>query len=135
MAKRGRIGAGDKWASELIDVLSEFVDEEAEIIGETFKETANETKEMVQGASPGTGEYASGWEVIEKNTADSVSYTVGNTKYYMLTHLLEKGHAVKNQYGEPSRAGAKARVRGKRHIKPAEIWGNETLLERLRNKL
>ena len=50
-----------------------------------------------------------------------------------MTHLLEKGHAVKNQYGEPVRG--KKRVRGRRHIKPAEVWGVNELLERLRAEL
>ena len=135
MAKRGRIGKSDNLASELIDVLSEFVEEENITIKGVFQRTADDTKKLVQEKSPGAGKYASGWAVIAHNRPDSVSYTVGNPKYYMLTHLLEKGHAVKNQYGEPTRAGAKHRVRARRHIKPAEVWGNHTLIERLKKEL
>ena len=75
----------------------------------------------------------------EKNkggfAGNTVSYTVANTAHYQLTHLLEKGHAVRNQYGGPDRPGAKKRVSARRHIKPAEIWGNQLLLAKLRSKL
>lgn len=138
MAKKYRIGKGDQWVDELIGVLDEFVDEEADTIDEVFKQTAEETKDMVVAKSPGSGEYASGWEVVSKTRGamgESVSYTVANTRHYQLTHLLEKGHAVRNQYGEPDRPGAKKRVRARRHIKPAEVFGNELLLARLRSKL
>lgn len=134
MAKR--IGKGDKWVEELVDVLAEFVDEECDTINEVFADTAEDTKKMVSESSPErTGAYAQGWEVVKEVKGDSISYTVGNPKHYRLTHLLERGHAVLNQYGEPTRTGAKKRVRARRHIKPAEIWGNETLLSRLRGKL
>lgn len=134
MAKR--IGKGDAWAAELVDVISEFVDEECKTIDEVFSETSEDTRRMVSDTSPEkTGAYAQGWEVITENKGDSISYTVGNPKHYRLTHLLERGHVVRNQYGEPSRSGAKKRVSAKRHIKPAEVWGNETLIARLRNKL
>lgn len=137
--KRKIIGTGEKWGDALISVLEEFVEEEADVIDEVFKETANETKDMVQNSSPGSGEYASGWEVIAHHHTDafgdSITYTVGNPKHYQLTHLLEKGHAVKNQYGEPTRPNAKHRVSARRHIRPAEAWGNTTLIERLKSKL
>lgn len=140
MAKRYRISKGDQWVDELISTLDEFVDEECDTINEVFKDTANETKDMVAAKSPErTGAYASGWEVVEKNkggfAGNTVSYTVANTQHYQLTHLLEKGHAVRNQYGGPDRPGAKKRVSARRHIKPAEIWGNQLLLAKLRSKL
>ena len=133
---RKRIGAGDAWAEELVDVLSEFVEEETETINKVFNETSEDTRRMVSDTSPRkTGAYAEGWKVIKEIKPDSISYTVGNPEHYRLTHLLERGHVVRNQYGDPSRSGAKKRVSAKRHIKPAEVWGNETLLARLRNKL
>ena len=137
MAKRYRIGKGDQWVDELIGILDEFVDEECETIDEVFSDVADETKDMVQAKAP-PGAYASGWKVIRNTRGvmqESVSYTVGNPEHYRLTHLLEKGHAVKNQYGGPTRPGKKKRVSAKRHIKPAEIFGNELLLAKLRSKL
>lgn len=131
--------ARNNWADELVDILNQYVDEECKTIDQVFEQTANDTCQMVRQASPGSGEYASGWEVIREsgNTwgGFKVGYTVGNPEHYRLTHLLEKGHAVKNQYGGPSRPGKKKRVRGRRHIAPAEKKGTELLLSRLRKDL
>lgn len=120
-----------------MDVLDEFVDRELEVIDETYRETGKETCDMVRDSSPvGTGAYASGWEVKETQTGamgEQLSVIVCNPKHYQLTHLLEKGHAVRNQYGEPDKG--KKRVAARRHIKPAEIWGKQMLLTKLREKL
>ena len=48
MGKKYRIGKGDQWVDELVDILHDFADEEADTIEEVFKDVANETKEMVQ---------------------------------------------------------------------------------------
>ncbi len=140
MGRRGRriVGTRAQLGEALMDILSEFIDEEEEVIKQAFNEVANETAAKVRAKSPrDEGDYADGWEVIEHVKTDafgsSISYTVGNPEHYQLTHLLEKGHAVKNQYGAPVRG--KARVRGRRHIKPAEQWGINELVERLKAKL
>lgn len=132
MAKRPGI------SDELIDILNEFVEEEEKTIQKVFKQTAEDTKDMIKGTSPGSGEYASGWEVKTEASGmlgGDVVYTVCNPSHYQLTHLLEKGHVVKNQFGTPTRPGRKKRTKAIRHIKPAEQWGNQELIERLRAKL
>lgn len=132
MAKRSGI------SDELVEILNEFVDEEEKIIQKVFKQTAEDTKDMIKGTSPGNGEYASGWEVKTEASGmlgGDVAYTVCNPSHYQLTHLLEKGHVVKNQFGTPTRPGRKKRTKAIRHIKPAEQWGNQELIERLRAKL
>lgn len=132
MAKRSGI------SDELVEILNEFVDEEEKIIQKVFKQTADDTKDMIKGTSPGNGEYASGWEVKTEASGmlgGDVVYTVCNPSHYQLTHLLEKGHVVKNQFGTPTRPGKKKRTKAIRHIKPAEQWGNQELIERLRAKL
>lgn len=139
MGKKGRPTKAAQFAETLTDILVKFVDEEKDIIVDTLRETANDTKDKVQAKAPAdSGEYRNGFEVIEESNGslkDHVTIVVGNPKHYQLTHLLEKGHAVKNQYGAPTRAGAKKRVRGKRHFKPAETWGTEAALSRLRERL
>lgn len=132
MAKRSGI------SDELIDILNEFVEEEEKTIQKVFKQTAEDTKDMIKGTSPGSGEYASGWEVKTEASGmlgGDVVYTVCNPSHCQLTHLLEKGHVVKNQFGTPTRPGRKKRTKAIRHIKPAEQWGNQELIERLRAKL
>ena len=137
MAKRRCTASGI--SDELVDILNKFVEQEEEIIQEVFKETADDTKEMVAAKSPNrNGAYASGWQVKAEKAGklgQDVHYSVCNPAHYQLTHLLEKGHAVVNQYGTPTRSGAKKRVRGQRHIKPAERQGNALLVERLMEKL
>ena len=139
MGRRKRIvGKRAQFNDALHDILAEFIEEEEETINNVYREVANETEKMVVAKAPrDSGDYADGWKVIAHAKTDAfgttISYTVGNPEHYQLTHLLEKGHAVKNQYGAPVRG--KARVRGRRHIKPAETWGINELIERLRAKL
>jgi hypothetical protein len=56
------------------------------------------------------GGYSKGWRIQR----DGNGYIVHNGKYPGLTHLLEHGHVIKNQYGEYGRAPAIV------HIKPVE---------------
>ncbi|MBQ3989298.1 MAG: HK97 gp10 family phage protein, partial [Bacteroidales bacterium] len=103
MAYRRKVNvARGQLVGVLNDVLSEFVDEEKKTINEVYRSVANETEKMVSGNSPkDSGDYAEGWKVVAKTKSDSfgetISYVVGNPEHYQLTHLLEKGHAVKNQ--------------------------------------
>lgn len=120
-------------ADELMDILNEFVEEEEETIDRVFKSVAQETQQMVSEKSPGDGDYASGWEVKAERVGfqgGTVQYTVCNPKHYRLTHLLEKGHQSKNQFGGPYK-----RVKAIRHIRPSEQWGNKRLVERLKDEL
>ena len=47
-----------------------------------------------------SGAYAKDWVADARPSATGVDVTVHNKDHYQLTHLLEKGHAVANQYGE-----------------------------------
>ena len=123
------------WEKELIDTLNQFEQKENKIIHDVFHEVAEETKDMVAAKSPGKGEYASGWEVKTKNRGGDVDYIVCNPEHYQLTHLLEKGHVVRNQYGSPKVQGKLHRTRARRHIKPAERKGIQLLLKELKSKL
>lgn len=121
---------------EIAAILNEFVDEEKEIIESVYESVADDTRRMVTETSKakfkGEGEYARGWEVKQTGNLrrGETQLVVCNPKHYRLTHLLEKGHASMNQYGGPYK-----RVRGRRHIKPAEKWGKEELIRRLKAEL
>lgn len=67
--------------------------------------------------------YLKGWETKStyKMTTDSTLYTIWNPKQYMLTHLLEKGHVMKN--GKRTRAFP--------HVSVAAEKGMQYLDERL----
>lgn len=70
--------------------------------------------------------YARGWAVSATNDG----YVVHNKRHYRLTHLLEHGHNVVNQWGATGkRAGAHP------HIAPAELEGVQKFIDEVNQKL
>ena len=106
---------------ELADVINEGLKEYADLATEEVKgavrKSAKAVKDQINGSAPvWTGRYAKSWKV--KTTAESANgleQTVYSPTRYMLSHLLEKGHA--------KRGGG--RVRAIPHIAPAEEMGIE----------
>ena len=106
---------------ELADVINEGLKEYADLATEEVKgavrKSAKAVKDKINGSAPvRTGRYAKSWKV--KTTAESANgleQTVYSPNRYMLSHLLEKGHA--------KRGGG--RVRAIPHIAPAEEMGIE----------
>jgi hypothetical protein len=112
--------------------LRQILEEYSEQLGRNFdkvaRETAKDTVQTLKNTSPrDTGDYARGW-AYKKDKGDVVVY---NKTDWQLTHLLEHGHAVANQYGE---YGTKFNGQ-KVHIAPAEEKGNAELLEKLKSIL
>lgn len=68
-----------------------------------------------------TGNYRRAWRAELKKTHTSILATIYNKTEYRLTHLLEKGHAVKNRKGGPTVGQAKAYP----HIAGVEEWAIE----------
>ncbi len=106
---------------ELVDVISEGLQEYADLASDdvksAVKKSAGAVRKQISGTAPvKTGRYAKSWRV--KTTAESsnsLEQTVYSPTRYMLSHLLEKGHA--------KRGGG--RVRAIPHIAPAEAMGIE----------
>ena len=106
---------------ELADAINEGLEEYAELatadMKQAVKKSAKAVKDQINGSAPvRTGRYAKSWKV--KTTAESstsLEQTVYSPNRYMLSHLLEKGHA--------KRGGG--RVRAIPHIAPAEEMGIE----------
>lgn len=70
--------------------------------------------------------YANSWGV----SAVRDGYVVHNKRHYRLTHLLEHGHDVSNQWGATGkRAGAHP------HIAPAELEGVQKFIDEVNQKL
>lgn len=104
---------------EISKVLEEYVKDVDKIAGECMRETAKEAVEKLKATSPrkkGGGRYARGWTMSEERGYTGTDYIVHN-KQYQLTHLLEHGHAVSNQYGATGRRAA-----AHPHIEPVEQW-------------
>ena len=99
MSKKVKV---DNLASEIIKTLEEFSDLTDEAVDKGVSETANNAVKELRNAHPaGSGQYGSwdkkynkGWTV--KKTKRDKTATIHNATDYQLTHLLEKGHALKN---------------------------------------
>lgn len=109
--------------SEIDLMLKEYVHEVQEAVDDAAKEAAETTARQLHANSPkrakgkGKGSYARGWKVKKRNQGNLVSYVVYNGKNPGLTHVLEKGHVARNQYG------SFGRVRAIPHIGPAAEAG------------
>lgn len=118
----------DSISAQLDDVLDEYSKEVDEAVNITMHAVAKEAAAKLKATSPKkTGQYASGWKV--KNDFDSKSYTVYNAKKPSLTHLLENGHLIRNQFGTWGRQAARP------HIKPVEEWASAEVMRRISQRL
>lgn len=109
--------------AEINMALEEYVQEVRDAVNEAAKEAAELTARQLKANSPkrakgkGKGKYARGWKVKKKYDAHLVSYVVYNGSSPGLTHVLEHGHLIRNQYG------SYGRVRAIPHIGPAADAG------------
>lgn len=126
----------DDLVIQMADVLDGYEKELDDIVNVTMREVAKETAKKLKETSPksaGGGEYADGWTV--KNEAADKTYIVYNKDKPSLTHLLENGHLIRNQYGTWTRKGGGNTVEGRKHIKPAEEWANAEVIARITKRL
>lgn len=100
----------DDFAVEITGSLSEYY---ANVVHETeqyAKAAAYECRNILRKTSPKrTDSYAPDWQVKRGKARQNALYIVYNKTHYMLTHLLEFGHAKTNG----------GRVRAIPHIQPA----------------
>ena len=110
-------------AAELNLMLNEYVQDVQDAVDEAAKEAAELTANQLRASSPkrargkGKGRYARGWKVKKRSDGVLVSYVVYNGTNPGLTHVLEKGHVARNQFG------TFGRVRAIPHIGPAAEAG------------
>ena len=116
---------------ELDSILKEYADEVDELTNDTMKKASRDAvKELKTTSAKRSGAYAKDWTVkTEKGFGKSKIFIVHNSKHYMLTHLLENGHIVRNQFG------TYGRVNGDGHIKDAEQNAVEEVISTLEAKL
>ena len=116
---------------DLEKILKEYTEEVGELTNDVMRNASRGTVQELKSTSPKlSGDYAKDWAVkTEKGFGKSKIYIVHNRKHYMLTHLLENGHIVRNQYG------TYGRVDGDGHIKDAEQNGINEVISTLEAKL
>lgn len=100
---------------DINDILNEYSNDIQEGITETAIKVAENGKNKLKVTSPKkTGSYRKGWRVDKKSGKGYVHVTIYNATDWQLTHLLEKPHVIKNQYG--TWGTSKPQV----HIEPVE---------------
>lgn len=111
---------------QLKTMLDEYDENVQDLVDEIGKQVAKESAKQLQATSPRkTGEYANGW----KSRKTPYGYVVYNASKPRLTHLLEKGHLIRNKYGTFGRAPKFV------HIKPVEEWANKEFQSRIEKGL
>ncbi len=117
----------EQFAKEVMDGLEEYAELAVDVMKKEIQETSKVVKKQIEQTAPRkSGRYAKSWAV--KKTAESsnsLEVTVHSRNRYMLTHLLENGHA--------KRGGG--RVRAIPHIAPAEELGAQELEKRIERAL
>jgi len=118
MSSQNNVNVGDL-SKAVIEQLQEYGQLATDDMKRCVKETGKFVKKEIQRNAPAkSGKYKKSFTV--KTTAESaasIQQTVHSSKRWMLTHLLEKGHA--------KRGGG--RTRALPHIAPAEELGQVKL--------
>lgn len=110
---------------QLNNIFDEYRQDLSEELGREMDRIADETVKMLKQTSPksssGGKHYADGWakkRLLGSGVLKSV--VVYNKTAPGLTHLLNNGHAVSNQYGDYGHPNG--RVQGDNHITKANQW-------------
>ncbi len=124
--------AKDNISSEIYDFLQEYNREMDEAVRGVFNEVAKETAaDLRANSKKKTGKYSQGWTFKTQSSVGALSWgaVVYNKTVPQLTHLLERGHLIVNQYG------VYGRTNGDRVIEAAKEKANAELMSRLRSIL
>ena len=118
----------EEYGSELNTTVREVTADIAKNVAKDLKKTSPKSKG--RGSAKGGKHYANGWTAGTENIPGGGARALVYNKYaWQLTHLLEKGHMIANQYGTYGRAPAYP------HIAPAEERGINEYLNELEKKL
>lgn len=116
-----------KFSSQIAQILEDYGKEVKEVVNESIEAEAPKiVKELKKTSPKDRGEYAKGWKKkVDKDRLDGIAITVYNEKHYRLTHLLEKGHAL--------RGGG--RTSPQPHIAPAQEKAEQDIIKEITEKL
>ena len=109
----------DQLADAIMDGLEEYKNLAGSQVKSAVRKAANTVRDDIKATAPRrTGRYAGSWTTSKtKENSTGLTMTVYSPSRYMLAHLLEFGHALRNG----------GRARAFPHIAPAEQHGISTL--------
>jgi len=109
----------DQMADAIMEGLEEYNQLAASTVKKAVKRAGTTVRKEIEGTAPQmTGKYAKSWRSrTTAESATSLHVTVYSPSRYMLAHLLEHGHALRNG----------GRTRAMPHIAPAEEIGDKQL--------
>lgn len=88
------------------------------------------SRTYLRGNSPKqTGDYARDWACDYSDREGHHEAVVKNRHHYQVTHLLEDGHKIRNQYGGPY--GTVGPAQPEHHIELAAKRGEEVVMQKL----
>ena len=116
---------------EIKVILDEYEVEVQKDVEQATKTAAQFGAKTLKETGPkDTGKYAKAWGYKKEGLGlGNTSYVVYNKKYPGLTHLLEDGHLIRNQYGTYGRTNPIP------HIEPVEILVQEKLLDEITRRI
>lgn len=121
----------DDIGQEITHIVQNFIKEENVKCERIMPKVARASRRVLRAESPGEGPYAKGWRTEWENKyMKYYGFQIWNPKHYRLTHLLENGHVIKNQFG-----GSYGHTRANLHIKHAQDEANRKVIEMLRKEL
>ena len=110
----------DQLADAVNERLEEYNQLSAGVVKKAVRNAGNSVKKDIgANAQKRTGKYAKSWRVKSpRETSTELQVTVYSPTRYMLAHLLEHGHALRNG----------GRVRAIPHIAPAEETAEKQMM-------
>jgi len=131
MSKSNIAISPDELTSVVQKLLQEYGDEVLRLADEAIPEVGKESRKQLKQTSPkATGAYSRSWSVDIRRERLGITAEVHNKDKYRLTHLLEYGHDIKNQYGYVGKDGK--RVKAIPHIGKVNDWAVDELFDRLK---
>lgn len=108
-------------------ILKEYGEQVDRDVVEVCESVGPQVVDRLRSVSPKkTGAYSRGWTFETKTDAYGYkSVLVHNDEHWMLTHLLENGHALRNG----------GRAKAFKHIQPTEKWAVDLLRNELTKEL
>lgn len=119
------------FSEDIAKILDDYSDEVAKVAQQAEQAAGRATVRELKALAPhdkGKTGYDRSFATKKEGSGRDTAVTVYSKKPG-LTHLLENGHVIKNQYG------TYGRYNGEKHWAPAERIGIEKFEQEIRNKL